>query len=552
MSVYNQILENKLKELAKGGSAVAKQELLIQQKKREIEAKLAQKAKAQTPAVGLSAGPSRKTQTSLPHRSRFDLPPTPVPTLPTSDAFLAGKVNNFRNDGSFLEHFQRLQSVKASGPANQQSLGGVKTESQDSSNSNSSHGFSGQQTKTERPENGTGTSQPTGLVIKLQAPQPVKTLQPSAVAAKLKGDDDDDDEEEEAAADTKVSSPEGKAVQGAIERVAICVAINGQSAEEAARAAHADDPAYGFLRNKEGAEYRRFQERVQALSAAKQRAEESGALPPSSRLDAKSQLKQDAADRASRKRKRQSRWDPQPSENSSDFQDFDTPNEVPAFVQSDPGLIAYAKQVFNSTDLTFDQWKQLEDQRKMRALFEMMQAKKRADEARARAGKVKYEYDSDEETDGGTWEHKKRAMEMEKTKAWADELTVLGKGKHHIGDFLPPEELEKFMEKYDALKEGRPADLSDYREYKLTEENVGYQMLQKLGWTEGQGLGADGGGITAPVNKGLQPVDNAGLGQGRPDDVRAGDDEYEAYRKRMMLAYRFRPNPLNNPRRPYY
>lgn len=33
---------------------------------------------------------------------------------------------------------------------------------------------------------------------------------------------------------------------------------------------------------------------------------------------------------------------------------------------ADPGLIAYAKQVFNSTDLTFDQWKQLEDQRKVR------------------------------------------------------------------------------------------------------------------------------------------------------------------------------------------
>lgn len=54
-----------------------------------------------------------------------------------------------------------------------------------------------------------------------------------------------------------------------------------------------------------------------------------------------------------------------------------------------------------------------------------------------------------------------------------------------------------------------------------------------------------------------------------------GDNEYDAYRKRMMLAYRFRPNPLvsefvnfirisynnirvflynlqNNPRRAYY
>ena len=49
-------------------------------------------------------------------------------------------------------------------------------------------------------------------------------------------------------------------------------------------------------------------------------------------------------------------------------------------------------------------------------------------------------------------------------------------------------------------------------------------------------------------------MDGAGLGiiGERPNDVKADDDEFEMYRKRMMLAYKFRPNPLNNPRRPYY
>jgi len=37
----------------------------------------------------------------------------------------------------------------------------------------------------------------------------------------------------------------------------------------------------------------------------------------------------------------------------------------------------------------------------------------------------------------------------------AIELTEEGKGKHHIGDFLPPEEMEKFLEKVQAIKEGR-------------------------------------------------------------------------------------------------
>jgi hypothetical protein len=39
-------------------------------------------------------------------------------------------------------------------------------------------------------------------------------------------------------------------------------------------------------------------------------------------------------------------------------------------------------------------------------------------------------------------------------------------------------------------------------------------------------------------------VDGAGFGIDRPAELSKEDDEYEAFRKRMMLAYRFRPNPL--------
>lgn len=38
--------------------------------------------------------------------------------------------------------------------------------------------------------------------------------------------------------------------------------------------------------------------------------------------------------------------------------------------------------------------------------------------------------------------------------------------------------------------------------------------------------------------------ENHGLGVERPSELRQNDDEFDAYRKRMMLAYRFRPNPL--------
>lgn len=48
------------------------------------------------------------------------------------------------------------------------------------------------------------------------------------------------------------------------------------------------------------------------------------------------------------------------------------------------------------------------------------------------------------------------------------------------------------------------ADFSDYKEHKLTEENVGFKMLQKAGWTEGSGLGSSKEGIVDPINKLVQ------------------------------------------------
>ena len=54
---------------------------------------------------------------------------------------------------------------------------------------------------------------------------------------------------------------------------------------------------------------------------------------------------------------------------------------------------------------------------------------------------------------------------------------------------------------FQALKEGREPDLSDYKQFKLQCDNVGFQMLQKMGWKEGEGLGSEGQGIKDPVNK---------------------------------------------------
>ncbi|GIY98240.1 SURP and G-patch domain-containing protein 1 [Caerostris extrusa] len=217
-------------------------------------------------------------------------------------------------------------------------------------------------------------SSKSGIVMKIQATES-KTLVPTPAQEKLGAD-----EEEK----TDVSSPEDTAVRNAVEKVAISVAVNGDLAEEMARVSNHDDPTYSFLIDIESDTYKMYKQRVTELIEARRRAEADGHLMTFSN---KKDENKSSSSTTTIKKKRKNQ-----------------------------GLKSYAIQVFGSTDLTPEQWKQLEDQRKMRLLYEMMQAKQKAEEYRRLTGKVKYEYDSDEDTDGGTWEHKKRANEMEKTK----------------------------------------------------------------------------------------------------------------------------------------
>lgn len=150
---------------------------------------------------------------------------------------------------------------------------------------------------------------------------------------------------------------------------------------------------------------------------------------------------------------------------------------------------------------------------------------------------------------GGTWEHRKRQEEMEKTAQVAQQMTDQNRGKHHISDFMPKEALDKFMNKATALSTGQAYDDPDKGGPQIGESNIGFKMLQKAGWSQGSGLGSASNGINAPIA--AVGHGSAGLGSAAADEVQEGDDAFDQYRKRMMTAYRYRPNPFNNPRRGY-
>ncbi|CAF3560876.1 unnamed protein product [Rotaria socialis] len=258
-------------------------------------------------------------------------------------------------------------------------------------------------------------------------------------------------------------------------------------------------------------------------------------------------------------RKRKSRWGnhsvkQEPSEYKFVEQIHEATEKAKRFVTQLNEQMKLYPEGYDGTKMSVEQRGQYVEQKELQSIYQTMMVKRRELENLARQQQHKREYDSDEETDSkaGTWEHRLRATEMDITREWAVKLTDMAYGKHHIGDFIPAHELEKFMKTYSALKDGETPDVSDYRDFKIQAENIGYRLLEKFGWKEGQGLGKNSQGIVTPVNKGTTPVHHAGLGQDRPSELDRNDDEFQMYRKRMMLAYRFRPNPLNNPRRDYY
>ncbi|KAB1259079.1 SURP and G-patch domain-containing protein 1 [Camelus dromedarius] len=549
------------------------QEELIAQKKREIEAKMEQKAKQNQVA---SPQPPHPGEIQNAHNSNVS--------------------NKFANDGSFLQQFLKLQKAQTS------------TDAPPSAPSAPPRVL---------PRTGKRPpliSSPLGQVKNyVHAKQLPVASRPSVFQSPDEDEEEDYEQwleikvlEEELlnvnlspAVWARVSPPEGAETRKVIEKLARFVAEGGPELEKVAMENYKDNPAFSFLHDKNSREFLYYRKKVaeirkeaQKLQAASQKgrrlkgvggSREAFELSTDSLLKVSPPEDEEVKNLAEKLARFIADGGPEVEtialQNNRENQAFSflyEPNsqgykyyrqKLEEFrkakaVQDLKGL-GYEKGkpvgLVGVTELSDAQKKQLKEQQEMQQMYDMIMQHKRAMQDmqllwEKALQQHQHGYDSDEEVDSelGTWEHQLRRMEMDKTREWAEQLTKMGRGKHFIGDFLPPDELEKFMETFKALKEGREPDYSEYKEFKLTIENIGYQMLMKMGWKEGDGLGSEGQGIKNPVNKGTTTVDGAGFGIDRPAELSKEDDEYEAFRKRMMLAYRFRPNPLNNPRRPYY
>lgn len=127
-----------------------------------------------------------------------------------------------------------------------------------------------------------------------------------------------------------------------------------------------------------------------------------------------------------------------------------------------------------------------------------------------------------------------------------------GRKGHHMQDFIPEEEMAKFLAKSGNEEAKQQAAQIEQRS-RIQADNIGHKLLSKMGWKEGEALGSGAApGLLTPLSASASKQDNLGLGAAAHGDIEEGDDEFEVYRKRMMLGYKHRPNPLGNPRKSYY
>ncbi|KMT01728.1 hypothetical protein BVRB_9g211820 isoform A [Beta vulgaris subsp. vulgaris] len=411
----------------------------------------------------------------------------------------------FVNDGSFMERFKQLHQDKDKGAAVEDSR--PKTNLLRSSASNTSSIKIGTEVKQNNQQKNAAPASGGKLAFSLK--QKSKLLVPSVKLS-------DDDEETENASDgvsakrqkmgqpdvSVVSSrkldvappsPSDPAVKKAADRLASFVAKNGRQIEDITRQKNPGNTPFRFLFDDDCSEYKYYEYRIQ---------EEEKALAQSDDLQSTQNVDRTASTSSVPRR-------------SSNLQNYHTPASA-----------LYDVNEASSVETTLARSGESASSVSRSDPIAMMEyyAKKAAAEEKKRPPKQSRD-------------------EMPPPAS----LQASGKKGHHMGDYIPLEELENFMAKCNDVAAQKVADKA-----KIQADNVGHKLLSKMGWKEGEGLGSSRKGIADPIRAGDVKKDHLGVGAQQPGEVTPEDDIYEQYKKRMMLGYRHRPNPLGNPRKAYY
>ncbi|XP_063003012.1 SURP and G-patch domain-containing protein 2 isoform X2 [Elgaria multicarinata webbii] len=86
---------------------------------------------------------------------------------------------------------------------------------------------------------------------------------------------------------------------------------------------------------------------------------------------------------------------------------------------------------------------------------------------------------------------------------------------------------------YSTYKNKKKSKDLEFRNKRLNQNNIGFQMLQRMGWQEGLGLGLHGKGIKEPVKVGSTSA-GEGLGVAREEKK---EDTFATFRQRMIQMY---------------
>ncbi|KAH7283093.1 hypothetical protein KP509_35G060400 [Ceratopteris richardii] len=412
----------------------------------------------------------------------------------------------FANDGSFLERFKQLQEQKESAKSD------VQTSAAPSS------GVQTMSTATKKisslPPSGFKSSL---AVQKSSAPVGGKlafSLKPKSRSVmnplKLGEDDEEDDDGEQTASDpqqkgrradgvspktsshdTIPSPPTDLEVKKVADKLALFVAKNGRQFEDLTRRKNPGDTPFRFLFDIDCAEYKYYNYRVGV---------EEKSLAAESRVDAVTSSLQNQ----------------QGKRGSQQCTKYQTPASA-LYCDDDAHSTGRITEVKQENPSAMDSVSMMEYYMQKAAKEDMTRPLRR---------------------------HRDESLSSQASSPPA-------KKGHHMGDYIPPEELEKFLSKCsDATSQMLNKEVAERA--KIQPDNLGHKLLSKMGWKEGEGLGSGKSGRAVPVEAGSVKTNNLGVGAQNPGEVTADDDIYEQYKKRMMLGYRYRPNPLNNPRKAYY